>query len=82
MYGLPQAGIIAQGLLETRLKTAGYTQSKVTPGYWKHEWQPISITLFVDNFGVKYIGKNMWHISSMFSRSTTKSKKTGKAGDT
>jgi hypothetical protein len=36
---------------------AGYTQSKLKPGYWKHEWQPISFTLVVDNFGVKYIGK-------------------------
>jgi hypothetical protein len=57
MYGLPQAGIIAQELLEERLKAAGYTQSKFTPGYWKHEWCPISFTLVVDNFGVKYIGK-------------------------
>ncbi len=33
MYGLPQAGIIAQELLEERLKKASYTQSKLTPGY-------------------------------------------------
>jgi hypothetical protein len=33
MYGLPQAGIIAQELLETCLLKAGYTQSKITPGY-------------------------------------------------
>jgi hypothetical protein len=57
MYGLPQAGIIAQELLEERLLKAGYSQSKITPGYWKHEWRPISFTLVVDNFGVKYIGK-------------------------
>jgi hypothetical protein len=38
MYGLPKAGIIAQELLETRLKMAGYMQSKLTLGYWKHEW--------------------------------------------
>ncbi len=57
MYGLPQAGIIAQELLEEQLKTAGYTQSKLTPGYWKHEWRPISFTLVVDDLGVKYIGK-------------------------
>ena len=37
MYGLPQAGIIAQELLEERLKAAGYSQSKITHGYWKHE---------------------------------------------
>ncbi len=57
MYSLPQAGIIAQELLEQRLLKAGYTQSKITPGYWKHNWRPISFTLVVDGFGVKYIGK-------------------------
>ena len=38
MYGLPQAGIITQELLEEQLLKAGYRQSKVTPGYWKHDW--------------------------------------------
>jgi hypothetical protein len=57
IYGLPQAGIIAQELLETRLKMAGYMQSKLTPGYWKHEWQPIIFTIVMDDFGVKHIGK-------------------------
>ncbi len=32
MYGLPQAGIIAQELLQELLQKAGYTQSKITPG--------------------------------------------------
>ena len=36
VYGLPQASIIAQELQETRLLKAGYTQSKIAPGYWKH----------------------------------------------
>ncbi len=57
MHGLPQAGIVAQELLKERLKKAGYTQSKFTPGYWKHEWRLISFMLVVDDFGVKYIGK-------------------------
>jgi hypothetical protein len=57
MYGLPQAGIIAQELLEEQLLKAGCRQGKVTPGYWKHNWQPISFTLVVDNFGVKYINE-------------------------
>ncbi len=47
MYGLPQAGIIAQELLEECLLKAGYSQSKITPGYCRHEWQPISFTLVV-----------------------------------
>ena len=37
MYGLPQAGILAQKLLEERLEKHGYKQSKHTPGFWKHE---------------------------------------------
>jgi hypothetical protein len=57
MYGLPQAGIIAQELLAKRLKENGYSQSKTTPGLWKHEWRPVRFSLVVDNFGVKYIGK-------------------------
>jgi hypothetical protein len=57
MYGLPQAGIIAQELLVRRLKEHGYSQSKTTPGLWKHEWQPIIFSLIVNNFGVKYVGK-------------------------
>jgi hypothetical protein len=61
MYGLPQAGIIAQELLETHLLKARYTQSKITPRYWKHMWCPISFTLVVDNFGVKYSSKEHVH---------------------
>jgi hypothetical protein len=57
MYRFPQAGIITQELLEEQLLKAGYHQSKVTPGYWKQDWQPISFTLVVDNFGIKYINK-------------------------
>jgi hypothetical protein len=61
MYGLPQAGIIAQELLDEQLAVAGYKQSKVTPGYWKHEWRPISFELGVDDFGVKYVGREHVH---------------------
>jgi hypothetical protein len=46
-----------QELLEKQLLKAGYHQIKVTPGYWKHNWQPISFSLVVDEFGVKYINK-------------------------
>jgi hypothetical protein len=55
MYGLLQAGIIAQELLAKRLKEQGYSQSKTTPGLWTHEWHPITCSLIVNNFGVKYI---------------------------
>eukprot|EP00804_Cyclotella_cryptica_P002793 CCRYP_009348-RA/>CCRYP_009348-RA protein AED:0.05 eAED:0.04 QI:0/0/0/1/1/1/3/0/1214 len=63
MYGLPQAGIIAQQLLEKRLALKGYHQSSITPGFWKHDWRPISFTLCVDDFGVKYVGiKHAQHL--------------------
>ena len=57
MYGLPQAGLLAQQLLEERLAKHGYTQSKLIPGFWTHKWRPIQFTLVVDDFGVKYEGK-------------------------
>ncbi len=57
MYGLPQAGIIAQQLIETRLAAHGYHQSTSMPGLWRHDTCPICFTLVVDNFGVKYVNK-------------------------
>ena len=57
MYGLPQAGIIAQELLEKRLAKHDYTQSTRTPGLWTHKWRPICFSLIVDDFGVKYVGE-------------------------
>ena len=57
VYGLPQAGILAQELLEERLAKKGYHQSKITPGFWTHEWRPICFSLVVDDFGVKYVGR-------------------------
>jgi hypothetical protein len=57
MYGLPQAGLLANELLEKRLNKAGYFQSKYVPGLWSHKWRPIQFTLVVDDFGVKYVGE-------------------------
>jgi hypothetical protein len=55
MYGLPQAGISAQEILADQLKLHGYSQSKTTPGLWKHKSCPIVFSLVVDVFGVKYV---------------------------
>jgi hypothetical protein len=66
MYGLPQAGLLAQQQLIKRLNKAGYYQSESSPGFWRHEWRPISFTLVVDDFGVKYVGKeNADHLISV-----------------
>ena len=50
-------GLLANELLKTHLNSRGYHQSKLVPGLWTHEWHPIQFTLAVDDFGVKYIGK-------------------------
>ena len=53
MYGLPQAGILANKLLEQRLNARGYYQCQHTPGLWRHVWRDIMFCLVVDDFGVK-----------------------------
>jgi hypothetical protein len=57
MYGLPQSGLLANELLEKGLNKRGYRQSKLVPGLWSHKWRPVQFTLVVDDFGVKYVGK-------------------------
>ena len=57
MYGLSQAGIISQQLIEKQLNKKGYNQSKTTPVFWTQNWCPIYFSLCVDDFGIKYIGK-------------------------
>ena len=57
MYGLPQSGIIAQDLLTKLLAKHGYRPCRHTHGLWKHDTRAISFTLVVDDFGVKYVGR-------------------------
>ncbi len=57
MYGLPQAGIIAQQLLEKRLAKVGYHQSNIVPGLWTHEMRDVCFKLVVDDFAIKYTRK-------------------------
>ena len=56
MYGLPQAGMLANKLLKRRLAQHGYYEVRHTPSYWRHVWRPINFTLVVDDFGVGYEG--------------------------
>jgi hypothetical protein len=66
MYGLPQAGILAQELLKQHLNKHGYRQSPITPGLWQHDFCPTSFTLCVDNFGIKYVGRaHVEHLSGI-----------------
>jgi hypothetical protein len=57
MYGLPQAGILANELLQRNLAKYGYRPSTHTHGLWTHDTRPISFSLVVDDFGVKYVGR-------------------------
>ena len=57
MYGLPQAGRLANDLLRERLAKHGYYEAPHTPGLWKHTWRPVWFSLIVDDFGIKYIGE-------------------------
>ena len=57
MYGLPQAGILANKILRERLAPHGYYEMPHTPGLWRHKERPTQFTLVVDDFGVKYTSK-------------------------
>ena len=57
IYGLPQAGIIINQQLVRRVESKGYAPCKHTPGLWRHKWRPITFSLVVYDFGIKYVGK-------------------------
>jgi hypothetical protein len=55
MYGLKQAGILANQLLQTRLKPFGYHPARYTPGLWLHTTKPTAFSLVVNDFAVKHV---------------------------
>jgi hypothetical protein len=57
MYGLQHTGIIASELLQRNLAKDGYRPTQYTHGLWKDDTRPISFPLVVDDFGVKYVGR-------------------------
>jgi hypothetical protein len=57
IYGLPQAGILAQERLIVHLAVHGYHPAKNTPCLFTHITRPIAFTLVVDDFGIKYKGQ-------------------------
>jgi hypothetical protein len=63
MYGLPQAGILANKLLKKCLAIHGYYEQLHTPGLFKHKSRPVWFNIAVDHFSIKYIGKdNLQHL--------------------
>ena len=57
MPGLKQSGRIANNRLKAHLAQFGFPPVPRTPALCKHATKPIVFSLVVDNFGVKYIGK-------------------------
>ena len=55
--GPPASRDTHQQTPQKRLTPNGYYECINTPGLWRHEWRPIMFTLVVDDFGVKYVGK-------------------------
>jgi hypothetical protein len=64
MYRLSQAGILANKLLKEQLAHHGYFEQPHTPGLRKHDTCPVWFNLCVDNFGIKYIGRE--HLQHLY----------------
>ena len=57
MFILPQARLLLQEVLKEYLTKHRYTQSKLTPSFWEHHTKPSQFCRMVDDFGVKYSGR-------------------------
>ena len=57
MYGLKQAGIIANMELTNHLEKFGYHPVRHTTGLWKHNTRATIFTLIVDDLSIKYASK-------------------------
>jgi hypothetical protein len=55
MYGLPQAGILANKLLRDRLANFDYYKAATPPMLWRHKWRLVMFSLIVNNFAIQYI---------------------------
>jgi hypothetical protein len=58
VWGLPQAGILANKRLRQKLAPFGYSECINTPGLWHHESRPITSIFVVDNIGVKFVNRD------------------------
>jgi hypothetical protein len=54
MYGLLQAGILANKLLKQQLEPHGYLKCTHTPGLWKHTSRKLMFALVIDDFGIQF----------------------------
>jgi hypothetical protein len=58
MYGLKQAGLIANQQLQKHLAEFSYAPTALTPGLWTLSSGNITFSLVVNNYGIKYVGRN------------------------
>jgi hypothetical protein len=66
IYGLKQAGLLANQLLQKRLTYFGYYPVQHTPGLWLFKTRPLWYSLIMDNVDVKYGGKeNAEHLGNV-----------------
>jgi hypothetical protein len=71
MYGLPQAGILANKILKEQLVRHGYFEQPHTPGLWKHITHSEWFYLCVDGFSIMYIGrKHLQHLYDALHKET------------
>jgi hypothetical protein len=54
MYGLPQAGLLAQNRLIAHIAEHGYTQSDTVLCLFRHATNGVTFVLVVDDFGIKF----------------------------
>jgi hypothetical protein len=67
---MKQAARLANQLLQQLLAHYGYYPAHHTRGLWLHKKRPISFTLVVDDFAVKYVDKdNAHHLCNALLRS-------------
>jgi hypothetical protein len=57
VYGLKQAGLLANQLLQKRLTYFGYYPARHMPGLWLHNTKPIAFSLLVYDFAVNHVTK-------------------------
>jgi hypothetical protein len=57
MYGLPQAGRLANNQLIAQLAPHGYEPCALTPGLWHHTTRDVVFSLVVDDFGIRYTSR-------------------------
>ena len=57
MPGLKKSGRIANNRLKAHLAHFGFAPVPRTPALWKHTTKPITLSIVVDDFEVKYVGK-------------------------